>query len=214
MSHGVTLNAGYAFTKLMEATSFLNETDPMPYRGLSASHRPHRVTFNAVWELPVGRRRAWFKHMARPLEAMFGNWQLSAIVIRQAGAPLVWGNVIFAADPDQIALPKGERDVDRWFNTAGFNILSKQTLSSNIRKFPMRLASVQADGQSKWDIGLAKGFRIGERAKFLMRAQCFNLMNHPNFGGPNVSPTSAAFGQVTATAGLSRNIQAAATLTF
>jgi hypothetical protein len=39
-------------------------------------------------------------------------------------------------------------------------------------------------------------------------------MNHPNFGAPNVTTTNAAFGQVTATAGLSRNIQAAATLTF
>jgi hypothetical protein len=199
----------------MEATSFLNESDAMPYRGLSASHRPHRVTFSAVWELPVGRKRAFFNHMSRPLEAALGNWQLSGIVIRQAGAPLAWGNIIFAGDPDQIRLPKDERNVDHWFNTeAGFNKISGQALASNIRTFPVRLASVQADGQAKWDVGLAKGFRLSERALFRLRAQCFNLMNHPNFGAPNVTTTNAAFGQVTATAGLSRNIQAAATLTF
>jgi hypothetical protein len=153
--------------------------------------------------------------MARPLEAMFGNWQLSAIVIRQAGPPLAWGNIIFIGNPGQIALPKDQRDVDRWFNVdAGFNRISGQALSNNIRAFPMRLASVQADGQAKWDAGLAKGFRLSERVLFRLRAQCYNLMNHPNFAAPNVSPTSTAFGQVTATAGLSRNIQAAPTLNW
>ena len=215
MSHGITLNAGYAFTKLMEATAFLNESDRMPYETLSPSHRPHRLTFNAVWELPIGRRRAFFNHMSRPLEAMFGNWQLSGIVIRQAGPPIVWGDIIFIGHPDDIRLPKDQRSVDEWFNiNSGFNRISGQALSNNIRTFPLRLASVQADGQAKWDIGLAKGFRVGERALFRLRAQCFNLMNHPNFAAPQASPTNAAFGQVTATAGLSRNIQAAATLTF
>jgi hypothetical protein len=153
--------------------------------------------------------------MSRPLEAVFGNWQMSAIVIRQAGPPLLWGNIIFIGNPDQMRLPKGDRDVDRWFNIdSGFNKISGQALSSNIRTFPMRLASVQADGQAKWDIGLAKGFRMGERAMLKVRAQIFNIMNHPNFGAPNVSPTSAAFGQITATAGLSRQVQAAATITF
>ncbi len=215
MSHGVTLNAGYAFTKTMEATQFLNESDMMPYETLSPSHRPHRVTFNGICELPFGRKRAFLNHMAKPLEGILGNWQFSAIVIRQAGGPLTWGNIIFNGDPNQIALPKDERDVDRWFNTnAGFNKVSGQALSSNIRTFPMRLAGVQADGQSKWDVAVAKGFRIGERVLFKFRAQCFNLMNHANFAGPNVSPTSTAFGQITATAGMARNIQAAATITF
>jgi hypothetical protein len=140
---------------------------------------------------------------------------MSAIVIRQAGPPLVWGNIVFTGDPDQIRLAKGDRDVDRWFNVdAGFNKISGQALANNIRTFPMRLASVQADGQAKWDIGLAKGFRLGERAMLKIRAQVYNMMNHPNFAGPNMTTTNAAFGQITATAGLSRNIQAAGTITF
>jgi hypothetical protein len=215
MSHGVTLNAGYAFTKMMEAVSFLNESDAMPYETLSASHRPHRLTFNAVWELPFGRRRAWLNHLPKVLEGALGNWQLSGMVIRQAGPPLAWGNIIFNGDPNKIALPKDQRDVDRWFNIdAGFNKVSNQALSSNIRYFPIRLAGVQADGQAKWDVSLAKGFRLSERTLFRLRTQCYNLMNHANFAAPSVSPTSTAFGQITATAGMSRNLQVAATVTF
>ncbi len=126
-----------------------------------------------------------------------------------------WGNIIFTGDPNQIALPKGERDVDRWFNTgAGFNKVSNQALTSNIRTFPMRLASVQADGQSRWDLSLVKGFRIREKVMFRLRTQCFNIMNHPNFGTPNVTTTSTAFGQVTATQSMGRAFQIAGTISF
>jgi hypothetical protein len=205
---GVTLNVGYAWQKLMEGMSFLNETDPVPYETLSASHRPHRLTLNGIWEIPVGRRKLFFPKMSTPLNAVFGNWQLSGIVTRQAGPPLLWGNIIFAGDPDSIAIPRSERTVERWFNVdAGFNRVSNQALSQNIRSFPMRLASIQADGQSRWDLSLTKRFRLAERRTAQFRAQCFNIMNHANFGAPNVSPASTAFGTITSTAGLPRTWQ-------
>lgn len=214
-SRGLTLNAGYAFSKLMEATSFLNESDAMPYEGLSASHRPHRLTLSGIWEVPVGRGRRFGAGLSKPLQGLLGHWQLSAVVVRQAGPPLTWGNIIFNGDPDKIRLPKSERNVDRWFNVdAGFNRVSSQQLSYNIRYFPMRLASVQADGQARWDVSLAKGFRLTERAMFRLRVQCFNLMNHPNFGAPSVSVTSTAFGQVTTTQSVARSFQLAGTITF
>jgi hypothetical protein len=209
------LNAGYAYTKMMEATSFLTAGEPMPYETLSASHRPHRLTFNAVWELPVGRGRAVGKNFGKLMEGALGRWQLSGVVVRQAGAPLAWGNIIFTGDPDQIALPKGDRDVDRWFNTgAGFNTVANQQLASNVRFFPMRLAGAQADGQARWDVSAAKGFRIYDRLLFRLRVQCFNLMNHANFAGPQLSPTNAQFGQITATQSIGRSFQMAGTFSF
>jgi hypothetical protein len=214
MGHGVTVNMGYAFSKSMEAVAYLNSADTRPYRTLSASDRPHRVTGSVVWQLPIGRRRAYFSNMNKVLEGVFGNWQMSAVVIRQAGGPLTWGNVIFAGDPDQIALPKDQRSVDHWFNTADFNKVSSQQLASNIRYFPMRLSSVRADGQAKWDVSMAKTFRIREGVEFRLRTQCFNIMNHPNFAGPNLTTTSAQFGTITSTVGMPRTFQAATTLQF
>ena len=213
---GVTLNAGYAFTKLMEATQFLNATDPMPYESLSSSHRPHRLTFNTVWQLPFGKRRQFLSHLSRPFETVLGNWQLSAVVIRQAGPPLTWGNIIFRGDPNSIALPRSQRTVDRWFNVdAGFERTSNLQLSQNIRCFPMRLASVQADGQSRWDISLSKAFPLAERGRRLrLQAQLFNIMNHPNFSGPQVGITNAQFGQVTGTAGIARSLQVTGRIEF
>jgi hypothetical protein len=215
MSHGVTANVGYAFSKMMEAVSYLNAADPRPYRTLSGSDRPHRVTGSVVWQLPVGRRQSYFNHMNKVLEGIIGNWQFSGVVIRQAGPPLNWGNIIFNGDPDSIVLPKDERTVDHWFNVnAGFNKVSSQQLASNIRYFPMRLSSVRADGQAKWDVSMAKNFRVTEKLEFRLRTQCFNILNHPNFAGPNLSTTSAAFGTITSTVGMPRTFQVAATLQF
>jgi hypothetical protein len=153
--------------------------------------------------------------MPKVLEGIFGNWQMSGVVIRQAGPTLLWGNYIFNGDPDQIALPKDQRSVDHWFNVnAGFNKNSGTQLASNIRTFPMRLNSVRADGQSKWDVSMAKVFRIGEKTQFRLRTQCFNIMNHPNFAAPNVSVTAAAFGTITSTVGMPRTFQVAMTVQF
>ena len=113
-----------------------------------------------------------------------------------------------------MALAKDDRSVDHWFNTTNFNKNSAQQLASNIRYFPMRLNSVRADGQAKWDISMAKIFRVGERAEFRLRTQVFNIMNHPNFAGPNLSPTSAAFGTITSTVGMPRTFQVAMTMQF
>ncbi len=214
MSHGVTVNMGYARSKSMEAIAYLNAADALPYRTLSASDRPDRVTGSVVWQLPVGRRRAYFAHMPMLLEGALGNWQMSGVVIRQAGGPLNWGNILYNGDPGEMALPKDDRSVDHWFNTTNFNKNTAQQLASNIRYFPMRLNSVRADGQAKWDISMAKIFHVGERAEFRLRTQIFNIMNHPNFAAPNVSPTAAAFGTITSTVGMPRTFQVAMTVQF
>jgi hypothetical protein len=215
MSHGVTASMGYVWSKTMEAVAYLNAADPRPYRTLSGSDRPHRVTGSVVWQLPIGRKRAYWNQMPKLAEGIIGNWQFSGVVIRQAGGPLNWGNIIFNGNPDDIMLPKDERTVDHWFNTkAGFNTNSSQQLGSNVRYFPMRLSSLRNDGQAKWDVSMAKTFRVTERVEFRLRTQCFNIMNHPNFGGANVTTTSSAFGTITSTVGMPRTFQAAATLQF
>jgi hypothetical protein len=214
-SRGLTLNAGYTFSKLMEAVAFLNETDPRPYESLSASDRPHRLSLSAVWEIPVGKGRQFLRRAPKLVHTVLGQWQLSVIGFYQSGPPLAWGNIIFQGDPDTIALPSAERDVDRWFNVdAGFNRVSGQALSNNIRAFPLRLSGVRTDNQAKWDASLTKTFRLYERTTLRFRAQCFNITNSTNFGGPNVTPANTAFGRVTTTSGPPRTFQFSLNLNF
>jgi hypothetical protein len=65
-----------------------------------------------------------------------------------------------------------------------------------------------------------KETRITERVAFILRADAFDILNHPNFGQPTGNVQSAAFGQITATrfatsdGGSSRQLQLSGKFTF
>jgi len=207
-SRGYTLQIGYTFSKLMEATTFLNDTDPMPYESIASLDRPHRLTASGIWELPFGNSRSFGGTWPSALDFVLGGWQIGAIVTRQSAAPLEFGNIIFNGDIKNIPLPKSQRDVDRWFNTgAGFNRDSRQQLASNIRTFPLRFSGIRGDDQRSWDFSIVKDFPIREGLKVRFRGDVYNAWNQANLGTPNRSPTSSAFGAITGTDGDARNWQ-------
>ncbi|MEK7407449.1 MAG: carboxypeptidase-like regulatory domain-containing protein [Acidobacteriota bacterium] len=214
-SQGYTLQLGYTFSKLMEANVFLNATDPMPYESIASLDRPHRLTASGIWELPFGKSRRFGGAWPRGLDLILGGWQLGAILTRQSGAPLEFGNIIFNGEIKNIPLPQSQRDVDRWFNTgAGFNRDSRQQLASNLRTFPMRFSGIRGDDQRSWDISIVKDFPIREGVKIRFRGDVYNALNQTNFATPNRTPTSSAFGTITGTDGDPRNWQLGLRLQF
>jgi hypothetical protein len=213
MANGFTFQLGYTWSKLMEAVEFLNATDARPYESIGALDRTHRLTMSGIWEIPVGRERRFGRTLPRVLDAIVGDWQLGAVIVRQSGAPLGFGNVPFSGNVDDIALPKSERDVDRWFNTdAGFARSTSEQLVYNVRTMPLRFGEVRGDGRATWDFSLIKNIRVA-RAVVQIRAEVYNAWNHPNFSDPNTNPFSSAFGRVTS-AGEARNWQFAAAVRF
>jgi hypothetical protein len=210
------MQLAYTWSKLMEATAFLNPTDPMPYETLGGLDRPHRLAASGIWEIPVGKGRHFGAAMPGVVDAVVGGWQLGTVVTMQSGAPLGWGNIIFAGDIENIALPSSEKDVDRWFNTdAGFNKAANQQLASNIRAFPMRFSGIRGDNQRSWDFSIVKNFRLhSERVNLRFRADVYNAWNQTNFAGPNTAPTNSAFGRITGTDGDARNWQLGLKLAF
>ncbi len=215
-SHGYTLQAAYTFSKLMEATEFLNASDPLPYESIAGLDRPHRLAASGIWELPVGKGRRFGASWPRAVDYVLGGWQLGAVVTRQSGAPLGFSNILFIGNIKNIPLPKGQRHADRWFNTeAGFNRNSKEQLSNNLRAFPLRFSGVRSDDQRSWDFSIVKRFPVrGERMNMQFRADVYNAWNQTNFNNPNTSPTNSAFGRITSTAGDARNWQLGLKLTF
>lgn len=212
---GYTLQVGYTYSKFMQATEFLNATDPVPYRSISDLDRPHVFTVSGLWELPFGRGRRFAAGAPAVANALIGGWQLNSTIIRQAGAPLGFGNAIFVGNVGDIPLPKSERSPDRWFNTnAGFNKLTAQQLANNIRTFPLRFSGVRGDGQASWNFSLLKNFKIWERLGAQFRAECYNAANHPSFNTPNTTPTNSSFGISTQAISEPRNWQFALRLTF
>jgi len=213
-SQGYTFQLTYTWAKLMEAVEFLNPTDPRPSEVIANIDRPHRLTLSGIWEIPVGRGRR-FASLPAVLDFFAGGWQLGTVVVRQAGPPLGFGNAIFNGSLSDVPLPKGERRVERWFNTAaGFNRDSREQLEWNIRTLPLRFSGIRADGRATWDFSAIKNFAIRDRAALQFRAEVYNAWNHANFREPNTSPTSSAFGTITRLGTDPRNWQFSLKLKF
>jgi hypothetical protein len=203
---GWTLTAAYTWSKAMQATSRLNGyLSPLEYV-ISDQDRAHRIVVSGIWELPFGRGKR-FANISSLADKFVGGWQLQGVYTGQGGPPLGFGNVLYIGDIHDITLPRGERTVERWFNTAGFERNSARQLSYNYRTFPSRLNDVRADGTNQWDLSVMKNTRFKERYNVQFRAEFLNALNHANFAPPNSSPTSSAFGTVTAQRGFPRRIQ-------
>jgi hypothetical protein len=56
--------------------------------------------------------------------------------------------------------------------------------------------AVRGPGMEDVDLSLFKYFNIDEARRVQFRAECFNLLNHPNFGLPENDLESPAFGQI------------------
>jgi hypothetical protein len=214
-SHGVLFNLDYTWSKYMEAVEYLNNTDAMPTHVVSAADRPHRVTINGVWELPVGRGRMLLAHAPRPVDMILGGWQYQAIYLWQVGAPVNFGNVLFLGNVQDIVLPADQRSLYEWFNVnAGFGRNTADALANNIRTFPLRLTGVRSPGPNYWNMSLYKQFKVQERLKLQVRTEWEGALNTPQFSPPNNAPTNSLFGQINGTQGEARRIYVGLKLMF
>jgi hypothetical protein len=64
------------------------------------------------------------------------------------------------------------------------------------------------------DLALMKRFVIREGKYFQFRLEAFNSTNHPNFGQPNLTLISSAFGTITSTNTAMRQLQFALKFVF
>jgi hypothetical protein len=225
-SRGYLVNANYTWSKFMQATEMLNDSDPGPTHVISGQDRQHRLTLTWLVELPVGKGRPLGKHMPKLLDAVVGGWQMQAIYLAQSGPPIAFGNVLWrGAGPEdlhKLVMAAGDRTPDMWFNTlkssgigvVGFESNNAKALANNIRAFPLRLAGLRADGQNFWNAALYKQFAFRERYKLQLRTEWEGALNHANFSPPNAAPANTLFGQVTAMQGEARRIYIGLKLAF
>lgn len=203
-SSGIQFLASGTWSKMMEATSRLNPSDPSVYRQISTNDRPYRFVLSGAYDLPFGRDKLLGRRAAPWLNRIIGGWAISEIFSVQGGAPLGWGNVIYmGAD-----LNYNPRLIDGTFDTTRFNTISSQQLASNIRTFPQRFSNLRAERVNNLDTAVIKNIAIVEGFRVQFRAEAFNTLNHTQFSPPTLSPTSTGFGKVTAQANWPRVVQA------
>jgi hypothetical protein len=96
-----------------------------------------------------------------------------------------------------------------WFavtNPNGTPIFTKPTAGTfNLQ--PGVRDSIYGPGLQDWNISMFKRFVIRESDYFEFRAEAYDFINHPNWSGENINPTSSQFGMITGKTNLQRTLQ-------
>jgi hypothetical protein len=216
MANGFTAQVAYTWSKTMTETGYLNPFDEELERVIGPFDRTHVFVTSGIVELPFGRTRHWGKEWNALVDGLLGGWQVSYLFRAQSGAPLGFGNFLFATGStiDDVVLSGGQRNEDRWFNVDAFNRVTAQQLVSNVRTQPSRFDEVRGPGYALLDLGFLKNVNLGSRLRLQLRAELYNALNRANLGGPNTAPTNSAFGTITAQNGLPRQLQLAGRVSF
>ena len=221
-AHGLSFLASYWYSKSLDYISTLNVAGSAPTlvagendlaqnpSDLAAEHGPslfdatHRFVLSGTWALP-GWRGA-----SRAAALLVNGWQLNAIstlstgtpftvydsadVSLQGSAPEISG--FYSSRPDLVANPNAGQPhtPNEWVSRAPFRQLNPQTQAGRFGNEGRN--AVRGPGMEDVDLSLFKYFNIDEARRVQFRAECFNLLNHPNFGLPENDLESPAFGQI------------------
>ncbi|MPY90139.1 MAG: hypothetical protein GEU99_19720 [Luteitalea sp.] len=185
-------------------------------RSLDNQHMAHRLVVSSIWELPFGQGRRWGSSWGAVPNAVLGGWSVGGIFTATSGQPrsvTVQGNPANTGDLnrpnliDDPLLPRGERSIDRWFNTDAFVRNDPFTFGDAGRNI------ILDPGMVNLDFAAYKQFQITEALRIQLRVEAFNATNTPHFDGPNTALGSPTFGTITS-AGRPRNLQFGLKLIF
>lgn len=238
-TNGASFTSAFTWSRSLDATQYLNATDPQPWFGLSANDRTFRFATSGIYQLPFGRGRRFLTDNSF-VSAIVGGWQVQGVYQVQSGAPLTFAPsstspVYTGGNPVNSAWGRSGYKASAspgvagyWFNKANWVTKTVPTLTSGvdttavpnqyqIRTFPIRFSGLRADFLNQLDMGVQRNFslsRIYEPLQLQFRAEATNMLNHPVYSAPSTDWTNAAFGQVTSQANQPRIYQFVAFVRF
>lgn len=207
-SNGVSVRAAYTLADAKDDVDAPARADAAPVQnvynlhsqwGTAMTNVPQRFSLSAVYALPIGSGSKLMAHTPVVSQAI-GHWRVSTVAQFQKSYPyfITQSNTLGTFSGGQYVtqvghpdIARGSRTVQKWFNTAAFQITPQDTLGDAPR------AALYGPGQNVWDIGLMRDVPLGERATFTFRVDAHNAFNHPQFSGLNTTITNPAFGTVT-----------------
>jgi hypothetical protein len=205
LSHGLTVNASYTFSKLIDdASSVFSQTiftgPVLNSTGAADAFNRNLEKDVSSGDIPRVFSLGWVYNIPRVWK--IAGWQIAGLVRIQAGDAVAVtqatnnnSSLGYAVQrPNRIGDPNDldNRSVAKYFNTAAFTA-APQFVVGNSSRNPVR-----GPGLQNADLMIGKTFRMTERMKLEFRAEAFNVSNTPPLNDPNGSFGSAAFGSITA----------------
>jgi Carboxypeptidase regulatory-like domain len=227
MSHHITFNAFYTFSKTLSSVELYNSTtqgQAQNYSNLSEDKGAGDTDQRHVFSASFNFRPDFYKGENRFGRAILNGWSISPIIKIRSGLPFTVSNGA-DANLDGVGTDRaqliGDPHLDHptaamWFNTAAF-------LQNKV------VTGVAVDGNSArnllygpsyhgFDLAVSRDIRLSERFKISLRAEGTNIFNIPNLGqpaatAPAAGTTSTTFGTISS-AGAMRKLQFGIRFTF
>jgi hypothetical protein len=229
LSRGLQIITSYTYSKSIDdnslnsqGTVLQNSLDIANGRGLSDFDARHRFVLSGFYELPFhGNRLVSGWEVGTIIQAQTGN-PLNITT----GISNFTGTAALAAGgglrPD-LLMPVGiTGNPAQWFTN---NVVCTPFAQTGIIQplcsspagagaaFALPLGATPAGdhfgdlgrnvftgpGFVNTDLSLVKNTKLTERFNLQFRTEAFDILNHPNFGNPNLNPQSGTFGRITST---------------
>jgi hypothetical protein len=166
---------------------------------------PQVLTVNYSYLLPFGRGQLLFDHASNLVDKIVSGWQISGISDFQTGQPFSvsysapgsftdgsgnkWTNLVGgrANRVAGTALYPSQKTRFEWFNPAAY---AAPTNSAGIPGGTYGNSGynmLRGPRFQDWDMNLQKNILFKERYNIQLRADSFNIFNHPNFAPPNAA---------------------------
>jgi hypothetical protein len=227
LSHGLQLISSYTYSKSIDdnslnsqSTILQNSLDLANSRGLSDFDARHRFVISGFYELPFhGNRLVSGWEVGTIVQAQSGNplnvttgisnftgttaltaggglrpdllapvgvtgnpaqWFSNSVVCAPFAQPGITQPLCSATPNAAFALPLGATPAGDHFGNLGRNAFTGPSFVNT-------------------DLSLVKNTKLTERLNLQFRTEAFDVLNHPNFGNPNLNPQSSSFGRITST---------------
>jgi hypothetical protein len=213
------ISAEYQYVRILGLETFENPANiGDSYSNISGNAtNTFRVSYS--YALPFGRRKLLFGNVSGITDKIVSGWQISGIASIQGGLPF---SINYTAPGNPVGLVSGRANVvpgvplypdhqtiAQWFNPAAFTAPPNFTYGTS--------AYNMLWGPSLWnfDVSLTKNLRVTKEYSLQLRAEAFNVFNHPNFGTPSASITNpATFGVISTPSGANRTMEFGAKFNF
>jgi hypothetical protein len=216
LAFGLSVLSSYTWSKSIDNASnfFTSAGDPnfpqnsynlRAERGRSNFDARHRFSLGYSYELPIGRGHTLLGNHGW-LSGLFTGWQTNGILTLQSGRPFTVvllseidnsntgrSNLGFGFNdrPNLVGDPKlARRTPDGWFNMAAFVFPPFGSFGNAGRNI------IDGPAFHNLNASLVKNTVLGEGWNLQLRAEVFNLFNHPNFDLPDDFLGSPTFGRI------------------
>ena len=195
-------------------------TQPEACWGDSDFDLRHVLNVNGIWEVPIGRGRAFGTGMSKWADAIVGGWNIAGIFSARSGLPAnaLSGSfpVVFSAESP--AILTGDRSLftaDIHDEATGIQYFSDPAAVLGALRFPRHGETGNRNifrSDSYWNIDavVSKKWTMpwSERHFLTFRTEAYNLTNSTFFAPPALDIDSPnTFGRITATQSTSRVVQ-------